>query len=116
MGRLEERVIIVTGGAHGIGRAYCEGLAREAARVVVADLDTPANHKKAKALPDGATARWADLTDAAAVDRLLTEVSPSVVVHLAAAVEIDQLSPAIEIRALEVAIEKPVVAVAFERE
>ena len=36
MGRLEERVIIVTGGAHGIGRAYCEGLAREGVRVVVA--------------------------------------------------------------------------------
>ena len=39
MGRLEERVIIVTGGAHGLGRAYCEGLAREGARVVVADID-----------------------------------------------------------------------------
>jgi len=39
MGRLEERVIIVTGGAHGIGRAYCESLAREGARVVVADID-----------------------------------------------------------------------------
>jgi 3-oxoacyl-[acyl-carrier protein] reductase len=39
MGRLQDRVIIVTGGAHGIGRAYCEGFAREGAKVVVADLD-----------------------------------------------------------------------------
>jgi len=39
MGRLQDRVIIVTGGAHGIGRAYCQGLAREGAKVVVADLD-----------------------------------------------------------------------------
>lgn len=39
MDRLRDRVIIVTGGAHGIGRTYCEGLAREGARVVVADLD-----------------------------------------------------------------------------
>ena len=39
MDRLKDRVIIVTGGAHGIGRAYCHGLAAEGAKVVVADLD-----------------------------------------------------------------------------
>jgi 3-oxoacyl-[acyl-carrier protein] reductase len=39
MARLQDQVIIVTGGAHGIGNVYCEGLAREGARVVVADLD-----------------------------------------------------------------------------
>ena len=39
MDRLKDRVIIVTGGAHGIGRAYCRGLAAEGAKVVVADLD-----------------------------------------------------------------------------
>jgi NAD(P)-dependent dehydrogenase (short-subunit alcohol dehydrogenase family) len=39
MGRLDERVIIVTGGANGIGKAYCQGLLREGARVVVADID-----------------------------------------------------------------------------
>jgi len=39
MNRLQDRVIVVTGGAHGIGRAYCEGFAREGAKVVVADLD-----------------------------------------------------------------------------
>lgn len=38
-GRLAGRVVIVTGSGHGIGRAYCEGLAREGARVVVADVD-----------------------------------------------------------------------------
>lgn len=39
MARLDGRVIIVTGGAQGIGKAYCQGLAREGAKVVVADID-----------------------------------------------------------------------------
>jgi len=37
--RLEDKVCIVTGGAHGIGRAYCLRFAEEGARVVVADID-----------------------------------------------------------------------------
>lgn len=41
MSRLEGRVVIVTGGAQGIGRAYCERLAQEGASVVVADIDGP---------------------------------------------------------------------------
>ncbi len=39
MPRLDDRVIIVTGGGHGIGRAYCHGVAAEGGRVVVADID-----------------------------------------------------------------------------
>lgn len=35
---LKDRVIIVTGGAKGLGAAYCEGLAREGATVIVADI------------------------------------------------------------------------------
>ncbi|MBV9119640.1 MAG: SDR family oxidoreductase [Chloroflexi bacterium] len=35
---LEGKVAIVTGGGQGIGRRYCEGLAAEGARVVVADI------------------------------------------------------------------------------
>lgn len=36
---LKEKVVIVTGGAHGIGKAYCLGFARAGARVVIADID-----------------------------------------------------------------------------
>ncbi len=50
MARLQDRVIIVTGGAHGIGRAYCDGLAREGARVVVADIDGVGAEAAVKAL------------------------------------------------------------------
>jgi len=39
---LQEKVVIVTGGAHGIGRAYCLGFARAGSNVVVADIDQPA--------------------------------------------------------------------------
>ncbi len=36
---LKDRVVIVTGGAHGIGKAYCLGFAKAGARVVIAYID-----------------------------------------------------------------------------
>src|SRR5437879_2731074 len=39
--RLEDKVVIVTGGAKGIGRAYSLGVAAEGARVGVADIVDP---------------------------------------------------------------------------
>jgi 3-oxoacyl-[acyl-carrier protein] reductase len=36
---LDNKVVIVTGGGHGIGRAYCHGIASEGGKVVVADID-----------------------------------------------------------------------------
>lgn len=36
--RLQSRVAVITGGAQGIGRAICLGMAREGAKIVVADL------------------------------------------------------------------------------
>jgi 3-oxoacyl-[acyl-carrier protein] reductase len=36
---LAGKVVIVTGGGHGIGRAYCRGIGREGGKAVVADID-----------------------------------------------------------------------------
>src|SRR6266702_3996266 len=42
MGRVGGRGAIVTGGGHGIGKAYALGLAREGAEVVIAEIDASA--------------------------------------------------------------------------
>jgi 3-oxoacyl-[acyl-carrier protein] reductase len=73
MGRLQDRVIIVTGGAHGIGRAYCEGFAREGAKVIVADLDGGSGDELVRALSkDGhdALAVRTDVAELADAERM----------------------------------------------
>lgn len=42
---LKDKIVIVTGGGHGIGKAYCLGFGRSGSRVVVADIDKPAADK-----------------------------------------------------------------------
>lgn len=46
--RFENRVAIVTGSAHGIGRAYVDRLAAEGGSVVIADLDEQGSKKVAE--------------------------------------------------------------------
>jgi nucleoside-diphosphate-sugar epimerase len=76
--------VLVTGGFGLVGSATVKRLAADGRRVVAADLDTPANRKGAAKLPAGAEFRWADLTDADQVQRLVSEVSPTAIIHLAA--------------------------------
>jgi 3-oxoacyl-[acyl-carrier protein] reductase len=44
---LKNKAAIVTGDGHGIGRAYCLGLADAGAKIIVADIDAPAAEKVA---------------------------------------------------------------------
>ncbi|MEV5893430.1 SDR family NAD(P)-dependent oxidoreductase [Nonomuraea fuscirosea] len=72
-GRLAGRVAIVTGAAHGIGRAIAGGFAAEGAAVVIADIDGGAADKAAaEVVAAGGTAvgLGADVGRAADVDRL----------------------------------------------
>jgi 2-hydroxycyclohexanecarboxyl-CoA dehydrogenase len=76
----KDRTIVVTGGASGIGRATAFLLAREGARIIIADVDEAGGQKAA------AEARGErlpidylplDLTDKASIDRFAAAVSES---------------------------------------
>jgi len=57
MGRVEDRVVIVTGGAGGIGSAAARAIAAEGGKVLVADLDELAARRVADTIvADGGTA------------------------------------------------------------
>jgi len=70
MGSLDAKVAIVTGGAQGIGRAIAQGLAREGARIVVADLQRA--EAAAAAFPDG-VGLTIDVSSEKDVSRLVRE-------------------------------------------
>jgi NAD(P)-dependent dehydrogenase (short-subunit alcohol dehydrogenase family) len=54
---LENKIIIVTGGASGIGRVYCDNLWREGAHLLIADLDLGKAEALADSLNDGSPRR-----------------------------------------------------------
>jgi NAD(P)-dependent dehydrogenase (short-subunit alcohol dehydrogenase family) len=70
MGRVEGRVIVVTGAATGIGRASAEGLAVEGAKVVLGDVDE-AGAEVAAAIGDGASFVRADVRSSVDVEGLV---------------------------------------------
>lgn len=76
--RLEERVAIVTGAAHGIGRAICVELAREGAAVWVCDLRAPELEGTRAAVdivaPGACRTAVVDVRDAAAVGAFVARV------------------------------------------
>jgi D-erythronate 2-dehydrogenase len=78
--------VLVTGSFGLVGSQTVRRLVDDGHRVVATDLGTPTQRKAAASLPVNAEARWADLTDQLEVDLLVTEVSPTVIVHLAAVI------------------------------
>jgi NAD(P)-dependent dehydrogenase (short-subunit alcohol dehydrogenase family) len=71
---IANRVVAITGGARGIGRATAAALVREGARVAIGDLDGDLALQAAEKLGGGAIGLAVDVTDAAAFTAFLDEV------------------------------------------
>jgi NAD(P)-dependent dehydrogenase (short-subunit alcohol dehydrogenase family) len=69
--KIADKVAVVTGGAGGIGGALAEALAAKGARVVVVDLDADGAERLAATLGERALGLGADVSDEAALRRLL---------------------------------------------
>ena len=67
---LDGKVAVVTGAAHGIGRALALGFAAEGMRVAAVDIDEAGAQSTAALIGSGAVARRVDVADAEAVDAL----------------------------------------------
>jgi pyridoxal 4-dehydrogenase len=70
MGKLDDRVAIVTGGAQGIGRAIADKLAHEGATVVVADIN---GEGAQRAAPEGGIGMQVDTSSEEDVKRMVAD-------------------------------------------
>ncbi len=70
----EDQVVVVTGGASGIGAATCRAFAAHGARVAVVDIDGNGASAVAASIGSSATAHTCDVTDASAVSAMTTAV------------------------------------------
>jgi NAD(P)-dependent dehydrogenase (short-subunit alcohol dehydrogenase family) len=78
MGRVENKVAVVTGGALGIGEATCALLAREGAAVAVTDVLTTEGERRAAAIREaGGTAKFfkLDVSSEENVKRVMAQVA-----------------------------------------
>jgi len=70
---LKSKVVIVTGGAHGIGKAYCHGFANAGARVVIADIDKLGAEVVAKEIGTPALGLHVDVSNEDATKKMATQ-------------------------------------------
>jgi len=75
MGKLDQKVSIVTGAGRGIGRGIAEKLASEGAIVVVTDVDEQSAVNTAKELGNGSIGLRVDVTDRDSVAALVAAVA-----------------------------------------
>jgi NADP-dependent 3-hydroxy acid dehydrogenase YdfG len=73
---ISSMVIVVTGGARGIGRATAERFSRQGARVAIGDRDADLARTVADELGDGVVAAPLDVTDPASWAAFLEEIAP----------------------------------------
>ena len=71
---LAGKVVAITGGARGIGRATAAALIAQGARVAIGDIDAPLAEQTASELGSGTVGLALDVTDRASFDGFLTEV------------------------------------------
>src|SRR5829696_5764515 len=70
---LTGKVVAITGGARGIGRATAAALVRKGARVAIGDLDAELAERTAAELGGGTIALPLDVTDRDSFERFLDE-------------------------------------------
>jgi NAD(P)-dependent dehydrogenase (short-subunit alcohol dehydrogenase family) len=75
---LSGKVVLITGGARGIGRATAAALVAEGARVTIGDLDEELSRRTAEELGAGVRAIRLDVTDHAGFTAVLDEVEREV--------------------------------------
>jgi 2-hydroxycyclohexanecarboxyl-CoA dehydrogenase len=74
MGKLDDKVTIVTGAGRGIGRGIAEKLAALGARVVVSDIDEGSARETARAIGGQSVGLRADVTSKESVEAMVEEV------------------------------------------